>query len=103
MSRHPCKRSTPELSSIAEEYVNYVTENAVPKALTLEKIGEETRKDSALQHVIDAIKNKKQMSPCLFKNKVIDTLIRRKNEMTIYQDGKDCVLVENRIIIPETL
>lgn len=77
MSRHPCKRSTPELSSIAEEYVNYVTENAVPKALTLEKISEETRKDSALQHVIDAIKNKKQMSPCLFKNKVIDTLIRR--------------------------
>lgn len=79
MSRHPCKRSTPELSSIAEEYVKYVTENAVPKALTLEKIGEETRKGSALQHVIDAIKNKKkQMSPCLFKNKVIDTLIRRK-------------------------
>lgn len=59
MSRHPCKRSTPELSSIVEEYVNYVTENAVPKALTLEKIGEETRKDSALQHFIDAIKNKK--------------------------------------------
>lgn len=104
MSRHPCKRSTPELSSIAEEYVNYVTENAVPKALTLEKIAEETRKDSALQHVIDAIKNRKQMSPCSFKYKVIDTLIRRKNEITIYQDGNGCVLlVENRIIIPETL
>lgn len=44
------------------------------------------------------------MSPRLFKNKVIDTLIRRKNEMIIYQDGNDCVLlVENRIIILETL
>lgn len=63
MSRHPCKRSTPELSSIAEEYVKYVTENAVPKALTLEKIGEETRKDVRIRHfnmllMLSKIKNK---------------------------------------------
>lgn len=106
MSRHPCKRSTSELSNIAGNYVNYVTENAVPKALTLQKISDETRKDSALQHVIEAIKNEKQMSRArgLFENKVIDTLIRRQNELTIYQDANDCVLlVENRIIIPETL
>lgn len=105
MSRHP-KRSTSELSNIAENYVNYVTENAVPKALFLQKISDETRKDSALQHVIEAIKNEKQMSRArgLFENKVIDTLIRRQNELTIYQDANDCVLlVENRIIIPETL
>lgn len=74
MSRHPCKRSTSELSNIAENYVNYVTENAVPKALTLQKNSDETRKVSALQHVTEAIKNEKQMSRArgLFENKVID-------------------------------
>lgn len=54
--------------------MNYVTENAVPKALTLQKNSDETRKVSALQHVTEAIKNEKQMSRArgLFENKVID-------------------------------
>lgn len=48
MSRHPFKRATSEVSNIAEDYVNYITENAVPKALTFEKISDETHKDLAL-------------------------------------------------------
>ena len=56
MSRHPCKQTLVcSLPDIAEEYVNYIAENAVPKALTLSKISDETCKDDILQHVIEAV------------------------------------------------
>lgn len=37
--------------NIAEEYINYVTMNAVPKALTLEEIASATKADPILQQV----------------------------------------------------
>ncbi|KAK3720930.1 hypothetical protein QZH41_014537, partial [Actinostola sp. cb2023] len=54
MSRHP---DTPDQveRSIAEEYVNYVCNNAVPKAMTLQEIKVQTKKDPELQTLITAI------------------------------------------------
>lgn len=56
-----------------------IKENAVLEALTLTRISDETRNDSALQRFNEAIKNKKQMSRGPLENTVIDNLIRRQN------------------------
>ena len=48
MSRHPNLQATAE-RNVADEYVNYVCTNAVPKAMTLQEIKVETEKDSILQ------------------------------------------------------
>jgi len=41
MSRHPSS-TAPEEPNLAEVYVNYVSINAVPNAMTLEEIKQET-------------------------------------------------------------
>lgn len=59
--------------------MNNIKENAVLEALTLTRISDETRNDSALQRFNEAIKNEKQMSRGPLENIVIDNLIRRQN------------------------
>ena len=51
MSRHPRFPPTTSHSQIAEDYVNFLTHHAVPKALTLSEIEEETQKDYTMQAV----------------------------------------------------
>lgn len=58
--------------------MNNIKENAVLEALTLTRISDETRNDSALQRFNEAIKNEKQMSRGPLENIVIDNLIRRQ-------------------------
>ena len=56
MSTHPIVGSTPHRSSrMAEEYVNFIVDNAVPKAMTLKEVQTETKKDSALCKVMQSI------------------------------------------------
>ena len=57
MSRHPViqiKSSSGE-EKIAEEYINYLTNVLVPKAMTLEEVRLATQHDATLQEVIRAI------------------------------------------------
>ena len=105
MSRHPSTQvQINNISEIAEEYVNYVAENAVPKALTLSKISEESRKDPVLQRVIKAIVSKKDISINKGDDKAIEVFRRRQNELTLYRKGDDEVLiVENKLVIPKSL
>lgn len=51
LSRLPLDNQPFRERNIAEEYINYVTMNAVPKALTLEEITSATQGDSILQRV----------------------------------------------------
>ncbi|KAK3738593.1 hypothetical protein QZH41_009884, partial [Actinostola sp. cb2023] len=51
LSRLPLDDQPFRERNIAEEYINYVTVNAVPKALTLEQIKEATSTDHVLQQV----------------------------------------------------
>ena len=105
MSRHPSTQvQINNISDIAEEYVNYVAKNAVPKALTLSKISEESRKDPVLQRVIKAIVSKKDISINKGDDKAIEVFRRRQNELTLYRKGDDEVLiVENKLVIPKSL
>ena len=47
MSRHPSTSET-ERHNIAEDYVNYICNNAIPKAMTLQEVKLEIKKDQAM-------------------------------------------------------
>ena len=51
LSRLPLENQPFQERNIPEEYINYVTINVVPKALTLEEIASATKADSILQQV----------------------------------------------------
>ena len=53
MSRHPSP-SDPEPPNLVEDYVHYVCSNAVPKAMTLEELKQQTKKDVEMQALITA-------------------------------------------------
>ncbi|VDI68014.1 Hypothetical predicted protein [Mytilus galloprovincialis] len=59
LSRHPTPNTSIACkhSQLAEEYVRYLTDNAVPKAMTLNEIADSTQKDKDLQTVITALKS----------------------------------------------
>ena len=105
MSRHPSTQvQINNISDIAEEYVNYIAENAVPKALTLSKISEESRKDPVFKRVIKAIVSKKDISINKGDDRAIEVFRRRQNELTLYRKGDNEVLiVENKLVIPKSL
>ena len=62
MSRHPNTRANNKRNE-ADEYVNYVCKNAVPKAMTLDDIKSETKEDPVLQSLIKAIETDRWMDP----------------------------------------
>lgn len=59
LSRHPLKpnSNTRQLERVTESHVNFVTNKAVPKAVTLKLVEEDTISDMILQQVKDAIQH----------------------------------------------
>ncbi|CAB4040588.1 Hypothetical predicted protein [Paramuricea clavata] len=51
LSRLPISAQPTRERSVAEEYINFITEKAVPKAMTLEQISKATQDDVILQRV----------------------------------------------------
>ena len=95
LSRLPLDNQPFRERSIAEEYINYVTMNAVPKALTLEEIASATKADPILQ----------QVECCLNGAEWPDT-----PELKPYKRVKDELCASNgvilrgsRIVMPSTL
>ena len=77
----------------------HLTDNAVPKAMTLNEIVDYTQKDSDLQTVITAVKRNKS-----YANIVLDTFSRLRYELTLVPDNNsDILLHDNRIVIPKDL
>ena len=93
MSRHPNHQVTTE-RNVADEYVNYVCTNAVPKAMTLQEIQGETEKDSTLQSLIKAIETYRWTDSEILDYK------RLKDELLVYSG---VVLRGNRIVVPSKL
>ena len=61
MSRHPSS-TAPEEPNLAKVYVSYVSINAVPNAMTLEEIKQET-KHTEMQAVIKAVETDQWIAP----------------------------------------
>ena len=59
LSRHPINKSQSESgeAQIAEEYVNYILGNTVPKTMTLAEVKDATCKDQVLQKVRKAVES----------------------------------------------
>ncbi len=55
LSRLPIRAQAPRERNIAEEYINFIAERAVPKAMTLEEIAKATEDDAVLQQVLHCL------------------------------------------------
>ena len=51
LSRLPLGAQSPRERNIAEEYIHFITQKAVPKSMTLEQISKATNEDATLQHI----------------------------------------------------
>ncbi|CAC5395689.1 unnamed protein product [Mytilus coruscus] len=119
MSRHPNinEANRTDHYDVAEEFVNYISENAIPKAMTIEEIALESKADTNIQYVIKAVKSgswensqyvikavKSGSCENSYDNKALDTFSRLKNELTIVNTDKGEILMhDNRIVIPHKL
>lgn len=103
MSRHPDMKSIMfKHAEIAEHYVHYIPENAVPKAVTIQEIAESTSKDAELQSVITAVKTNRWEKSYVCST--LDTFSRLKYELTIVPvNHGEILLHDNRIVIPKNL
>lgn len=93
MSRHPHER--PKRDNAAEAYVAYISQNAVPKSLTLDEVRASTLKCPTLQNVMSAIQ-----SGDWWRDPSLIPYIRFRDEFSIH-DG--VVLRDHRLVIPPAL
>ena len=95
LSRHPPKKVNFR-HNIAEEYVNFVTQSAVPPALSLEEIARETGVDPGLRSFRAALK-----TDC-WNSDIVKPFCNIKDEITI--DNMNNILLRGtRIIVPVSL
>ena len=94
LSRHPTRTSLKQ-QKLTEEYVNYLTRNSAPKAMTLEDIKTATDNDRTLKGLRAAIKLNKWHYDIVKQFKGI------KDELTVTSNG--LILRGLRIVIPEPL
>ena len=107
LSRHPVNPShvkTDHEKTIAEEYVNFLIDNAVPKAVTSSEISAVTANDPTLQAVVRALKSDQWHLP---KDSSVDAaafLIFKtvRNELS-FCDESHIILRGSRIVIPQLL
>ena len=95
LSRHP-RKNAPE-DTVAEQYVNYIFKNAVPKAMTEAEIALESENDEVIQQLKKAIQSEQDN---LWKNPILKDYTNVRNELTVVGD---VVLRDNRIVMPSKL
>lgn len=95
LSRLPLENQPFRERNIAEEYINYVTVNAVPKALTLEQIANATEADPILQQVRCCL------SDCEWPDTPELRPYRRVRDELCVTNG--IILRGHRIVMPSTL
>ena len=107
LSRHPTRsiiQSSRE-DKIAEEYINYISTNCVPKAMSIESVRDATRSDVTLQGVMSALLTGKWHETLASPHLDIDTyncLKQIRIELTATPAG-DLLLRGSRIVIPGSL
>ena len=95
LSHHPTNESKRKQEKMTEQYINFVTQNSIPKAMSLNEIIQATNADAALTELKDAIKTNKWDSPAVKPFKPV------KNELTTTTQG--VILRGTRIVVPTAL
>jgi hypothetical protein len=107
MSRHPLENTAEEdniQSILAEQYVQFVSECAVPKAMTLNEIASATTEDKLLPTVIESVKTNKWNKEMRKKNKNYELFFRIREELTVVHIRHHTVLLRGtRLVIPENM
>ena len=93
LSRHPASTSPPRTDR-AEDFINYVCKNAVPKAMTIEQVADETKTDTTLQAVMISIQTGKWEQP------QVQSFKKVRQELTVCGD---IILRGSRIVLPSSL
>jgi len=103
MSRHPINApASSHEQKLAEEYINYIAANAVPKAMTIQEVAEATKKDHTLQHVIKCLQYQKWRKDDNVDPFTYIQLRRLRTELS-YLSDPGILLRNTRNVIPETL
>ncbi|XP_060576206.1 uncharacterized protein K02A2.6-like [Ruditapes philippinarum] len=95
LSRSTYSQEKCEISNITEGYMDYVCENAVPMAMTLDQIDKESSQDKFIQELIKCIQHDKWP-----KNQDFKIFYKIRNELSVHNN---IVLRGNRIVIPQGL
>ena len=95
LSRHPTSNSINKQQKITEEYVNFITQHSIPKAMTLEEIADATSEDHVLKGLRAAIKLSQWNSDALKPYRTF------KDEFTIGK--RNVILRGTKIVIPKSL
>ena len=99
LSRHVTMVSDEKQGTLAEDYVNFLTSQAVPRAMTVEEIQQATLQDTTLQRLADMIRQDNFEDAdggelALFK--------RTKDKLTV-NDETNIILRDSRIVMPTSL
>ncbi|CAC5416418.1 unnamed protein product [Mytilus coruscus] len=109
MSRHPiamCDKKRSHEEKVAEQYVNFITNQALPKAMTLSEVKCATMADKTLQKAIELSRNgkwfeiKKMQDPNLDIQE-LQQYRSIQDELVVHEDN--ILLRDNRIVMPTSL
>ena len=95
LSRHPSITSNGQQSKMADEYVNFIVQHAIPKSMTLDEIREATDKDRVLKALRAAIRLNR------WDTDTVKPFRSVKGELSI--DVSNIILRGSRIVIPASL
>ena len=105
-SRYPVSTGEPSRAEkVADEYINFIMENASPIAMNVEDIKRETLQDAELQKVAEAIHTgrwHKLLSNATRPNSPFKIYHQIRNELCT-TPNRDIVLRGSRIVMPQSL
>ena len=107
LSRHPVEKAenkTKHEKTVADDYVNFLVNHTIPKAMTTQEIISATREDPTLQAVKKALKHGQWQLPSdpsidVSSFQIFKTI---KDELSLCEDS-DIILRCNNIVIPRSL
>ncbi len=106
MSRHPhtgtVHGTVVNSTEVAEQNIDIITVNAVPKAMTMEEIQSATREDDLLQKIIKALNSNNwgNIEVDEAQTSALQSFAHVKQELTAYNG---ILLRDSHIVIPEIL
>ncbi len=110
LSRHvsePNVNNKPILETVADAYVNFLTDHAIPKAMTLSQIQEATQQDSTLQALAEIIRSNRWNDISKIENENVNKeelklFSKLRSELTV-NETSNIILRDTRIVMPASL
>lgn len=102
ISRHPVNNYSSQ--SVAENYVNFITQHALPKSLRLNDMATATKDDCVIKCVMDALSTNKWKQQKCSKSNELKCYEQLSNELSVVHTEQGTVLLRGtRICVPQNL